>query len=259
MNITEIVWPPFSDFLSGNVPFAKIGELIWSILVSIFSHENFTAVWSLVSPYIEAAGAVIPAVLIALSLFEIFFGKKLIGLQKFIACLALGFFAGVSLLQPLLTTVGVVIPAIAVGVITGIIAALLSKFIYIVVYVAAFGYSAYLISMGGQLMPDPLVAFVKGNMIIGLVSVALAILLSLVFRGFIERAGTAVIGGFCLVGSINLLLSVFGAPEVSVILMAVIVSVASLLGIGAQLGSAKRGKKKVKKEKTVKVKTKEKA
>lgn len=145
--------------------------------------------------YYEQVIGFIPAyylyVLLAFSVLMAFFGKKLLGVQKFLACFALGFAAGEMYIAPLITDFGIAIPAWISGVVIGLIAALLCKFIYWLAVVLAAGYSLYFL-----LYTDMLFALPEPKQIIAAVAALVAVILVLVFLKFFERLGTAVLGGY---------------------------------------------------------------
>ena len=184
--------------MHAEVGFAELGEVFADVYRGLIGHENFVSVWSKIGGIISSLGIITTVILLALSVVQLFFGRKLINFQAFILFFAAGFVVGTSLLAPLLAGVGMAIPPWIIGLIAGIVAALFSKLIFFVVYVFAVGYATYMISAGGHLLPDSLVPFVKGNMIICLVSVALAVAIAIVFRGWIAIIVTSALGGYCV-------------------------------------------------------------
>lgn len=141
-----------------------------------------------IKPYI---GAYFAYILIALSLVQAFFGKRLLGLQKFLGFFAIGFTLGMYYLAPIVKGFLPVIPDWVVGLVVAVLAAVLSKVLYLVVVAVAAGYSAYLVAYSGMVL-----GAIKGNLIVAAAVAVVAIVLVLLLLKWIEILGTAFGGGY---------------------------------------------------------------
>lgn len=192
----SVNWPTLDELVGGKLTFGGAGEIISDIFKGIFGHENFVHVWTFVTDALSGAGALVTLALLMLALVETFFGRKLMKLQRFLFFFAVGFASGVSLLAPIVASAGVGIPPWIVGVVVGALGAVLSKILYLALYILISGYATYMIFMGGQLLPETVTAFSTGNMIFGLVAAAIAVVFALLLRKWIEMLGTAALGAY---------------------------------------------------------------
>ncbi len=174
-------------------------------------------------------------ILLAFALLMAFFGKKLLGPQKFIAFLAVGFGAGEVYVAPLLVDILPSLPAWVSGLVIGLIAALLCKFLYWIAVAVATGYSVYLV-----LYTDMFFALPEPKQIIAAVAALVAIVLVFLFLKFFERLGTAFLGGFL---SATLLMSVVDfsfIPLDAAITKWILIGVIALLGFIVQIATRSR-------------------
>ena len=143
---------------------------------------------------------ILPAILAVLSLVQVFAGKKLLGLQKVIACFVVGFACGAIFVTPiidgLIEGLGFKIDAWIVGIVVGIVAALISKLVYFLAYVIVAGYGTYVLCMT-DVLPAEITAYTK-NMIVAIVAAVVVLVLALLLRKWIEMLGTACLGGWTL-------------------------------------------------------------
>ena len=222
--------------------FGAVGEIFTGLYESVFKHENFLSLWNAVQNFLDNAGVFVAIGLLVLSVIELFLGKRLLTLQKFVFFLGVGFASGTSLVAPLISSAGMALAPWIVGIVIGIVAALFSRFLYLVVYIVAAGYSTYMIFMGGQLLPDSLTSFTKGNMVISLVVVAVVVLLSLLFRKWIEILGTSALGGYLVALSVEDLLVDLAKVELNSTVFVVIFAACALVGLIVQAKTRKRSR-----------------
>ena len=157
---------------------------------------------------------IFPAILAVLSLIQVFAGKKLLGLQKLIACFVVGFACGAVFVTPLVEGLGFAIDSWIVGVIVGVVSALICKLVYFLAYVIAAGYGAYLLCMT-DVLPAEITVYTK-NLVVAIAVAVVVLILALLLRKWIEMLGTACLGGWTLYLSVVAVLSAFGmaiAPE----------------------------------------------
>ena len=176
-------------------------DVIWQAIVSfftdVFNGPDVSAVWN---GFLDAVSSIYTVVLICaivLSLVMALFGRKLIGVIKFLAFFLLGFLLGAHLLTPLLPP-EVALPGWIIGIVSALVLGVLSRFAYIAVYVIAFGYSAYVLTYHGFLLtPDPVYSNTRALVSLGVA--ILVIVLLLVFKRFVEMLGTSVLGSWLAV------------------------------------------------------------
>lgn len=241
---SSIVWPTWDELFHGDITFKHVGEIFSSMFSELLGHQNFAEISGVISMLVQKFVLPIFAVLAILSLIFAVVGRKLLPQAKFIAFFSVGFIFGVAYIAPLLFgDVTGIIPPI-VGGLVGIVAAFLSKPLYIVLYIVAFAYSSYMIFMGGQLLPESLVSFTKDNMVMALVVVCITVVLVFLLRRPIESIGTALLGGYLFSLCIDkILCDVLSAERIPAVSIAVMLLVA-IFGATKQFKSKKSGKTK---------------
>lgn len=236
----------FERFAAGAIGFAEIGGEIGNVFARIFVPDGaifayFAKVLEWINQFIPFAW-IVPSVFALLSLIQVFFGKKLLGLQKFLACLAIGFACGTMFIYPLLCNIGITFMADwVVGLIVGVVGAILSRLVYFLAYVVCAGCAGYVLCLSG-ILPEAISQYVA-YWYVG-VGVAVAfIVLALLLRRFIEMLGTAVLGGYTLFLSFIAILASFGwaiGEEYKMWWMIGFLAVCGFLGFLVQLKTARR-------------------
>ena len=189
--------------------------------------------------YYEKAIGFIPDfyiyVLLAFSVLMAFFGKKLLGPQKFIAFLAVGFGAGEVYVAPLLVDILPSLPAWVSGLVIGLIAALLCKFLYWIAVAVATGYSVFMVHYSDMFftLPEP-------KQIIAAVAALVAIILVFIFLKFFERLGTAFLGGYLSTVLLMKAVDFSFIPLDLAITKWILVGVIALLGFLVQIATRSR-------------------
>ncbi len=186
---------------------------------------SLEGVWGMIEGFLPAM--VLGAVLAVLSVVQLFFGKRLFGLQKFLACFALGYALGATFVTPMIEGFIAIDPMI-VGLAVGLLGGLLHRPVYFLAYVLCVGYPAYLFAM---------LNFAGGAMPVGLVVAAVAIVVALLLRKIIETLGLAALGAYCLYLSVDLIMGgglVTMLGEMESIVKLVIVGVLGLIGFIVQ-------------------------
>ena len=171
-----------SSIAGAKYDFDIIGNISKRIFGNMAANETIAGLWDTILSAISSFATFVPFALIILALIEVFFGKKLINLQKFLACVVVGFCFGVHYVSPLINNI-FNLPAV------------LSKFIYVAGYVFVAGYSGYLIAYSGKYIPF-LASVTKDNLIISLAIALAFVAVALIFRKYIEMFGTALLGGY---------------------------------------------------------------
>ena len=241
---SSIVWPTLDELFHGSVTFKQVGEIFSTMFSELLGHENFAEIGGVVSILTQRFALPIFTVLAILSLIFAMHGRALLPKAKSIGFFILGFIFGVAYVAPLIfdNSTGVLPPA--VGGLIGIIAMFLAKHLYRILYIGAFAYSAYMIFMGGQLLPESIVGFTKENMVMALVAVCITIVLVVLLRKPIETIGTALLGGYLFSLCIDrIICDAFSGKRIAAVSIIIMLAIA-VLGAVKQFKAKKSVKTK---------------
>lgn len=186
------------EFLNGvkeaRFTFTKIWDAISSLCRSIAENPDIKVIRDVFADLLDAVW--IPLVIIAIlaCLAVAFFGKKIIGILKFVACFYIGFCLGAHFL-PALFPPEINIPAWLVGIVVALISAVLYRFIYIIFYVAFTGYGMYLLAFY-MFFIQPGASYTPTRALVSLVAAAVAVVIAFIFRKYIEMLATSLIGSW---------------------------------------------------------------
>lgn len=236
----------FERFAKGLVGFSEIGAEIGNVFAKITDPlGTISSLWSDATGWLESIlpfAWIIPSVLALLSLIQIFFGKKLLGIQKFVACLVIGFACGTMFIYPLLADIGITfMPDWVVGLIVGIVAAILFRLIYFLAYIIAAGVAGYVLCVG-NVLPEAVSQYID-YWFVGIGVAVAFIIVALLLRRFIEMLGTAVLGAYTLYLSFCAILASLGwaiGADYTIWWMIGFLAVGGLLGFFVQLKTGRR-------------------
>jgi len=190
---------PFLNFLidikDAKFGFDVIGKAIADMYNAIVANPTIQMIWNGMMNLLGEYFVIACIVLAVFCVVVAFLGKKMMGFLNFVATFVVAFALGTHLLAPLIPA-EINIPAWVVGLVVAIIAAVLSRFIYYVVYAVACGYSLYILCFHGFYIPS-FELFTKGNPIISAIVAVVIVVLAFVFKQYIEMAITAAAGGWC--------------------------------------------------------------
>ena len=164
-----------------------------SILDSVMNEPSIAPHVATYNGFVASLGDFFPYLLIALCLMVGLFGRRLSGLIRVVLLFAIGFVASVYWVAPFVQKY-VAIPAIAVGLAVGLLAAVLSRMIYNFVYIGCIGFDVYNICFNALFFAE-LTAHTQGNLPISLGAAAVAVALALFLRKYLEMIITAAAGG----------------------------------------------------------------
>ncbi len=229
------------SLINAEFDFKAIFDWIKSAYENVISTPAVSDIWEAALDLLGSVPAVlISSVLLALALVEVFFGKRLLGVQKFIGFFLLGFAGGAVYLAPLIPDVLPISPLV-VGIVVGAVAALLCKIIYLVAYIGIAGCSVYIIFMGGYYIPKVISDLTKGNMIVSLVIAAVAVVIAILLKKLVEMVGTATLGSL---GAWIAFLKLLGDLKItfpeSEIIKFTVITVLAVLGTLVQIKTRKR-------------------
>ncbi len=190
----------FASVVHAEFTFESIGEFFRSTFGAMAQSPSVSYIWNGITSALSGISAVVPFIIILLSIVEILCGKRILNFQKFLFCVLIGYCVGATYISPLINQI-FTLPDYISGAVIAIVAAVLCKFIYVLFYVLAAGYTGYLLSFSG-LYIEFLAPITKGNYFIAIVIAAAFIVLALVLRKYLEMFGTSVLGGYFLSKSI---------------------------------------------------------
>ena len=232
----------FSRLINAEYDLPTLFDRIKNVFDSVFKGEASTtkALIDMVVGMIGAFIAYLPIVLLVLCVIEVFFGKKLFGIQKFLFCFVIGYVGGVYFISDIINNF-IVVQDYIVGAVIGVICAILCKLVYWLMYVGAFGYLTYLVCFTGAYLAVVTV-YTKGIMMYSAIAAVVVIILALIFRKFIEMLGTSALGAYgivSIVGKNYFDFSSLGFASEEIIKLAVI-GVITLIGFIVQVKTRKR-------------------
>ncbi len=227
----------FNKVLAAEYDFSAIGQFFKNLFNGSFTGK-VEALWDKLWDMVSVIHPFVAYILLALALVELLFGKRLLGLQKFIGMFALGYAATVVYLVPVLADL---IPALAdfgwiVGIVVGIIAILLRKVLYILLYIVAFAYIPYYLVYSGSI-----VASIGGSLIFAGAAAGVVVVLALLLRKWVEMLGLSALGAFCITKVLDVKLGVIDMiPFDGMIVGLAMVGVLTLIGFIIQVKTRKR-------------------
>ena len=184
----------FNGLINAEHDFSAIGDWIKSVYDFIAADVTVSDIWGKITGVFSAFPSVlVTALLLVLSLVEVFRGKRLIGLQKFFGSFVLGFAVSAAYLPGI---VGEAVSPLIIGLVAGVVAALLCKLVYFLLYVAVFGLGTYVACLGGYVLPEAVTGLTKGNMVMSIVIAVVVLIVALILKNLVEMVGTATLGAF---------------------------------------------------------------
>jgi hypothetical protein len=193
MTFWEKIGAFFASIADGTLNFYVIGDFFNGYIARFQASEELMNMWNGLLGFLSKLGAALPIVLLALCAVEIFLGKKLIQIQRFLACVAVGYCVGVLSISPLINQ-AFLLPNYISGIVIAVVAAVLSKYIYFVALALAAGYSVFLICYTNACIPFPIPT--AGNLVVSIIVAAVIVLLMFLLLKYVEMAGTAILGGY---------------------------------------------------------------
>ena len=185
----------FNSVINGTFDFKAIGEVLKGFFANVMANPGVSTAWGAARAFLRSLGVIFPIILLVLSAIELFFGKKLMSIQRFLLCAAAGYGIGVVIISPMINNV-FPLPDYVSGAVIAIVMAVLCKYIYFAAVAVAVGYSAYIACINPAVIPVALPT--HGNLIISLVVAAVAILVVFLLLKYVEMLGTSVLGAFCI-------------------------------------------------------------
>ena len=184
----------FDNISHASFDFSSIIEFFGGIITGMQSSPGVADVWNTIFSFAISLGMLTPLILLALSVLELLFGKKLMAVQRFVALFVVGYCAGVYFVSPAINNV-FALPDYISGIVIAIVVAVLSKYLYFVILAIASAYSVYYICYSAAFLPF-LQGVTSGNGPICFVIALLVTILVFVLLKYIEMIGTSILGAF---------------------------------------------------------------
>lgn len=192
-----------------------------SIFDSVMNEASIAPFATMCKDFYSSYGVIIAIAIMAICLIVGFFGRRLSPVVRTLLLFAVGFVASVYWLTPMVHTVFPVVPGYAVGIAVGIFVAVMSGFIYNIVYIGAIGFDVYNICFNALFIVE-ITSLTKGNLALCLGIAFAAVMIALGIRKYLEMIITAAGGGIGLAFFANELLHYadsFGTEPMTAILI----------------------------------------
>ena len=182
---------------------------ITKILQDLFGETD--SVWANLLGLLPAsASSMVTKVLPFVGLFVcavlLLFGKKIMPVVKVAFCFVAAFFASeywlIPLISPLVSKLFTITPVIgyAISAVLAIVAAILSKFIFALLYVGGIGGGVFFALYSGMIISKPIAGIsIKGNYLVCGAAAAVVVVLAILLRNLIKKLGTAAVGAYGIV------------------------------------------------------------
>ena len=192
--------PTFEQIITAEFDFSAMKELWFKLYTHPFVENLLQPIWAFIESLPPLAWAAIVGVL---ALVFSNFGKKLLLCPVFVGITALSFAGGATYIAPRLDAlVGEWIPIdpMVVGIVVGVIGAILFLPIYFCLFAAGIGYTVYLF-----VYPVALTLFGDTTaMIVGLGAAIAVVVVAFIFRKWVEMGLTAIIGAYIAMLAVNM-------------------------------------------------------
>ena len=159
--------------------------------IGVFQSSYIQQLWQAFKGGLDHIDRLLPLVLFALFAIIAFFGKRIYPVLRFLVFFVLGFVLGIYLLAPPILGVLPNLPPWLIGLASGIVLSVLSKFLYFFVLTAAVGYVAYVACFSGAG-----VDVLKGNTVGAIVAAAILVVVVFAFLKYFEMLLTSGLGGY---------------------------------------------------------------
>ena len=188
---------------------------LWDWLVGVYKYTIYmpgvleirTAIDSFVAPALPY----LPFILIALSILIALVGKKILPVLKFLTFFFFGFIGCAFFITPILANL-IAMPSWLCGLVIAIVAAVLYRFVYYVLYTLFFLYSTYIICYTGFTL-QPQTEHSESKALTCLAVAVAVVIVAFIFKKYVEMAMTSFLGGYFVFLIINGMLFNFASIE----------------------------------------------
>ena len=200
----------FAAIGDGSLDFARLGEFFRGCIDAFYANEHLSGMWAAIRAFCDGLGIALPIILLVLCALVLFLGKKLLGVERFVAFTVLGYIVGVIGISPLINKI-FALPEFISGIIVALVAAVLSKYLYHAAVAIAAGYSLFVI-----FYTDSVFAAVstQGQLTVCIIIAAIAAALVLIFHKIFAMLLTSALGSYLVTRVVVVFLKNYEAPEV---------------------------------------------
>ena len=233
----------FNRLLNAEYSLTELVQKFKNIFKSVFeaTETSDTAVlFDMAKGMLGQLLTFLPMVLLALCAIEVFFGKKLLGVQKFFVCFLGGLVFGAYFLDGVVSSF-VALPDYVVGAVVGMIFAILYKLLYYIGYIGTFGYVTYLVCFSGAYL-EMVTAYTKGNLVFSAAAAGIVALVALILHKPIEMLGTSALGAYGIVSIVDKNFFDFGTVGFAseTLIKLAVIAVITIVGFIVQFKTRKR-------------------
>ncbi len=219
----------FYTVIDAGLSFSELISVVSAFVLGVFADPNIVAIKDLIYTTLDPIMLYVPFVFLAIYIIMAIFGKKLFSLIRFIIFFGAGFLLGIHLLAPIILPVFEILPPWLIGVVVGVVAAVLSKFLYYIVFAVAVGYPMYVLSF--RTILEGVMTVEGGKHWVALLIAAVVVVVAFLLRKYIEMLGTSLLAGWGLAETVRVWwdftdLEMFGGIE-----WIGVVAVSALVGI----------------------------
>ena len=171
--------------------------MLTKLLGPVLADPSIAPTADFITEFIEPLGLFIGVALVGLLLALGFFGQRMFGFVRWLLVFFIGFIVGAGYLAPALKDMAPSLDGLMVGVAVGLILAVLSRFIYNIVFVAVIGFDVFNICFNALFFPG-LEALTKGNIPTSVLIALVFVVIALSIRKYFEMILTSGIAGVAL-------------------------------------------------------------
>lgn len=236
----------FSDFISeligARFSFSYLWQQLSSLYESVVSDGAVLSIWDWLKNLSTGLWTALPYILMALGVIVLLFGKKMGGFVKFVGFFIVGFFLGVYFLASVIPPEVPIAPWV-VGIVVAILAAVLSKMLFVTAYSVIVLYSVYRLCYHGFFF-DNQQLFSVGKSLTALAVAAIVLVLTLIFFRFVQMLVFSVLGAWMITSGFAFgIIDLDAIPKLganSWILEVTIMGIIAILGFIFQIKTRKR-------------------
>ena len=169
----------FNKFKAGEFGYGALKNSVVKFDSAVAKHPDMANFMNL----FNSLASILPYIMIAVMFLFIFWGKKLLTVVKFVSSFAVGFGLGVYFVSDIVNF----LPAWVSGVVIGILAAIIYRFLYVIFFAVAGFYTVFTLcnALLGNLLAS--LGEVKSLAFLGIAAVGM--LLMFIFRKYVEMFG----------------------------------------------------------------------
>jgi hypothetical protein len=190
----------FNTLKNAEFTFGSIIDWILSIFRSVPLDPDNAYIWQFIKDSYNSYLLVSSIIAICLAVAIAFFGQKMTGILKFCFFFAVGFSVGVRYLAPIIPE-SINIKSWIIGLVVAVVVAVLYKYLYYLLLIAAVGYSVYRLAFTVFMTQSPDFSFMRCAVCLSISAVF--VIIALIFNKWLERLLTSFLGGYLVAVAFN--------------------------------------------------------